>query len=839
MPEPDLSSLPASLAKSLPDLPVASILPALCRALDEAGRAVLAAPPGAGKTTLVPLALLEASWRSAGRLVIVEPRRLAARAAARRMASMLGEAVGETVGYRVRLDSRVSEKTVIEVVTPGVFTRMALDDPELGTVAAVVFDEFHERGLETDFGLALAIDIRAGLREDLRIVVMSATLDTAKVAALLDGAPVVESSGRAFPVEIRHRDRPPREPIDATMARAVTEVHASETGSILAFLPGQAEIRRTIARLEGRFGDDTRVVALYGGLDGAEQDAAIRPPVPGTRKIVLATAIAETSITIDGVRIVVDGGLSRQPVFEPATGITRLETVPVSRAAADQRAGRAGRTEPGIALRLWREQQTAALPSFAPPEMLAADLSGLVLDCAAWGVGDPRELSFIDPPPERALDQARGLLETLGAFHPIGGLSQRGRTMRRLGLPVRDAAMIVAAAEAGSGTKKAARLAVLLGEPALGGTAIDLDERLRRFAADRTPRAVAARKLAGRLARQARDAHGGPEGETETNAPTVGTLLLPGYADRLAIARGGRGRFRMATGRGAAVDEAQAIAGAQFLVVADCTGRAREHRVLAAAVLTRPEVEAGLDGRIETVDECTFDARARAVRARRIRRFDAIVLQEEPRARPDPQAVTSALCEGVRLLGVDALPFGKAGRQLRERLGFLHRILGAPWPDVSDTALVERLDEWFAPFQPGVDRFDAIAPGSLGEGLRSLVPPERLHTLGHLAPTHFTTPLGTRHPIRYDGEEPVLPVRVQELFGLCEHPSIAGDRFPLVLELLSPAHRPLQTTRDLPGFWAGSWKDVRADMRGRYPKHPWPEDPLQAAPTNRTRSRER
>lgn len=821
------------MAMRLPDLPVGAVLPAVGDALERAGRAVLAAPPGAGKTTLVPLHLLGAGWRRDGRIVLIEPRRLAARAAARRMASLLGEEVGATVGYRMRLDTRVSPATRIEVVTEGVFTRMVLDDPELPGIAAVIFDEFHERALDADFGLALAIDVRAGLRDDLRILVMSATLDTGRVKALLGGAPVIESKGRAFPVEVRHRERPAGEPIEAAMARAVIEALHEEPGSILAFLPGQSEIRRTAERLEGRLPGDTIVTPLYGNLGSREQDLAIRPAPPGKRKVVLATSIAETSITIDGVRVVIDSGLSRQPVFEPSTGITRLETVRLARASADQRAGRAGRTEPGVAIRLWRAEQTAALAAFRPPEILASDLSGLVLDCAAWGVTEPATLSFLDPPPAAALAEARLLLADLGAIDEAGAPTERGKLMRKLGLPARIAAMVVAAAETKGDFVAAARLGVLLGEPGLGGSTIDLDDRLRRFATDRGERAQASRRLAdGIAARAGGRRHAG--GETHAAA---GALLIAAFPDRVAMQRGGRGRFVMANGRGAVVDEADRLAGAAFLVVADLTGRAAAQRVLAAAETTRQAVVETLGNRIVTEDECAFDRDSRTVRARRVKKLGAIVFEETPLPRPTGEAAAAALAEGVRALGIDALPWDRSSRQLRDRLGFLHRTIGGDWPDIADAALLERLEEWFVPFQAGVIRFEEIRPSALADGLMALVPYPLQREIARLAPMRFAVPTGSEIAIRYDGEEPVLSVRVQELFGLDTHPAIAGGGLPLVVELLSPAHRPIQTTRDLPGFWRGSWRDVRAEMRGRYPKHVWPENPLDADPTTRAKPR--
>ncbi len=822
-----------AIGQSLPVLPVTGVLSELADALSTEVRAVLSAPPGAGKTTMVPLWLLDQAWCT-GKIILLEPRRLAARAAAARMASLLQEDVGERVGYRMRLDNRISSRTRIEVVTEGVFARMILDDPELQGVSAVIFDEFHERSLDADFGLALALDVQAGLREDLRILVMSATLDVERVAALLGAPPVIRSEGRSFPVDVRYRDRTSGERIEDAMAAAILSLHATETGSILAFLPGQAEIRRTAERLEGRLGGPagaaTNIVPLYGNLSQKEQDLAIRPAPAGTRKVVLATSIAETSITIDGVTIVIDSGQQRLPVFEPSTGITRLETVRVSRASADQRAGRAGRTEPGIAVRLWHPGQTSALEPFTPPQILASDLSGLVLDMAHWGVQDPAALAFLDPPPKAAFQEAKLLLAELGALDRTGSVTSRGRLMRQLALPPRLAAMAISGSEAGYG-RDASLLAVLLTEQGLGGSDVDLDERLRRFRSERGERADNARKLSDRLQAQL------PRPPTSAGPVLAGPLLLHAYPDRIALQRGGRGRFVLANGRGAELEQTERLAGSTMLVVADLTGRAARARILAAAEISRDAVEADLPQAIETRAECIFDQASGQVRARQVTRLGAIVLDEKPLPRPQGEEAARALADGVQALGIRALPFSKEGMQLRERIGFLHRSIGEPWPDISDEALLRRLDEWFVPFQQTASGLSTITPQSLTEGLRSLVPHAALQDLNRLAPTHFEAPTGQRHPIQYDGEEPVLTIRVQELFGLRSHPAVAGGRLPLVLELTSPAHRPIQTTRDLAGFWAGSWRDVRADMRGRYPRHPWPEDPANSMPTTRAKPR--
>ena len=816
----------SDLAARYQELPVSDVLAPLRAALAEAPSAVLAAPPGAGKTTLVPLVLAEEPWLS-GKIILIEPRRLAARAAARRMAAMLCEEVGGTVGYRMRLDTKVSARTRIEVVTEGVFTRMALSSPDLEGIDCVIFDEFHERALEADFGLALALDIQSGLREDLRILVMSATLDTSRVAALMDDCPVIESLGRSHPVEIRHLDRSPGERIEAAMTSAIESVHRTETGSILAFLPGQGEIRQVASRLEGRLGPLTDIQPLYGGLTSQEQDAAIKPAPEGRRKVVLATPVAESSITIDGVRIVIDSGLVRQPVYEPSTGITRLETIRASQASADQRAGRAGRTAPGIAVRLWRAEQTKALPAFSTPQVLASDLSAMVLDCLAWGVRDPRDLRFIDQPPEAAIAEARVLLESLGAIDADGGLTERGKRMRALALPPRLAAMVISGQEEGHG-HAAAELAVLLTEQGLGGQDADLEVRLSRFRGDRSPRGTAARALAARLA--------GGKASAADPCP-ASALLVHAFPDRIARQRGARGKFVLANGRGAMIDETDRLAGSDFLVIADMSGKAQAARILAAAELSGEALDEVLDSRTVQSEECVFDPQSGSVRARRISRLGAITLSETPLPKPDAAAAMAVLCGAIRKLGFKALPFSAPGLQLRDRIGFLNRSLGAPWPDVSDEALLEGLETWFAPYQPGVLSLKSIDRDGLNEGLLSLCGPGARKELDRLAPTHYEAPTGSRLPIRYDEDSPVVAIRVQELFGETRHPAIAGGRLPLTLELLSPAHRPIQTTRDLPGFWRGSWADVRADMRGRYPRHPWPENPAEAAPTHRAKPR--
>nr|WP_132030427.1 ATP-dependent helicase HrpB [Aquabacter spiritensis] len=818
-------------------LPIDDALPALRAALAAQPCAVLVAPPGAGKTTRVPLALMDEAWVGGGKILVLEPRRLAARAAAARMSQSLGEAVGGRVGYRVRLKSEVSRHTRIEVITEGVFTRMILDDPELSGVAAVLFDEFHERSLDADLGLALALDAQRGLREDLRLLAMSATLDGARVAALLGtagaAAPVIESAGRAFPVDTRYLGRDPRTGIDRQTADAVLRALSAETGSVLVFLPGAGEIRRVESLLRERVGDPAiDIVPLFGALDAAAQDQAVAPAPPGRRKVVLATSIAETSLTIAGVRVVVDSGLARVPRFEPDVGLTRLETVRVSRAAADQRRGRAGRTEPGICYRLWTEGETASLAPFAPPEILAADLSGLVLDLAAWGVRDPRSLAFLDPPPLPALGEARALLTLLGALDAGGAVTPLGRRMALLPLPPRLAHMVVMGADAGAGLQ-AAEIAAVLVERGLGGDSVDLAHRLEDFRRDRSRRADEARRLAARWS----EAAGGAARRTAPPSPAA--LLVRAFPDRVARARGDGTRFVLANGRGAVMDAALPLARAPYLAVAELSGRADAARILLAAALPEEDLERLFDSQIHTTTEIAFDREAAAVRARETRRLGALVLAERPRPVAADATCAQVLARGIADLGLHRLPFTAALWQWRDRVGFLRRAEGEPWPDLSDAALTASLEDWLAPFLLGKSALAEIGADDLSNALRALLPHGLSARLEAEAPTHYEAPTGSRLPIHYGEDGPVLPVRVQEMFGLKTHPTIAGGRVPLTLALLSPAHRPIQVTRDLPQFWRGSWRDVRADMRGRYPKHPWPEDPEAAPATNRAKPRTR
>jgi ATP-dependent helicase HrpB len=814
-------------------LPIDAALPDLTAALRGNTAAVLVAPPGAGKTTRVPLVLAREDWAQKAeqrcRILVLEPRRLAARAAAERMAQTLAERVGDTVGLRVRFGSKISSRTRIEIITEGIFTRLILDDPMLDGVSAVIFDEFHERSLDADLGLALARDVQQGLREDLRILVMSATIDGARIARLLGDAPVIASEGRAFAVETRYVGRDAR-PIEPQVADTIIRAMRADTGSLLAFLPGAAEIRRTKALLEGRTEPSTDVVALYGALTGDEQDRAIAPAPPGRRKIVLATSIAETSITIAGVRIVVDSGLARVPRYEPDVGVTRLETVRVSRAAADQRRGRAGRTEPGVCYRLWDEPQTAALEPFARPEILAADLSSFALDLAAWG-GGPDQLALLDPPPKAAFTEAKALLSELGAIDGDGRITAEGKLLRRLPLPPRLARMVVDAGAEGDALP-AAEIATLIGERGLGGDNVDLRERLNALRRDRSPRGRDARAMAQRWAEIPPSSQG--EGES-----SVGALLALAYPERIAKNRGGAaGEFLLANGRGATIDPTSPLAREPFLAVAELAGTAAQGRILSAAPITLAEIEARFSDRIAAREEIAFDPASASLRGRRSRRLGAIALSDQPMPVAANDDTAQKLADGVAGLGMHRLPWTKSLQQWRDRVMFLRASEGEEWPDLSDAALTQTVNIWLAPALAAKTALGDITADELNTAVRALLPWPLQRRLDAEAPTHFAAPTGSQVTIDYEAEGgPKIAIRVQELFGLDRHPAIAGGKVPLLIELLSPAHRPVQMTRDLPGFWRGSYAAVRAEMRGRYPKHPWPEDPIAAPATRRAKPR--
>ncbi|MTH97475.1 ATP-dependent helicase HrpB [Roseibium sp. RKSG952] len=809
-------------------LPIDTVLPELLAALEASPSAVLVAEPGAGKTTRVPLALLEASWRGGGKILVLEPRRLAARAAARRMAEELGEQVGGTVGYRVRMESRIGPGTRIEVITEGVFTRMIIEDPELTGIAAVLFDEYHERSLDSDLGLALALDVQSALRDDLKIVPMSATLDAAAVSALLDDAPVIKSSGRSFPVDTRYIDRKPDKRIEEQVAVAIRQALAEETGSILVFLPGQGEIRKTAGLLSAKLPAGCQLAPLYGALEAKAQDAAIRPAPAGTRKIVLASAIAQTSLTIEGVRVVIDSGLARVPRYEAQTGLTRLATVRVSRASADQRRGRAGRTGPGVCYRLWSEAQTSALPLADPPEILEADLSDLVLDLAAWGTSDPSQLRFPDPPPPPAWTEAVKLLKALDALGDDARLTRQGKDLARLPLHPRLAHMLLSATATGQGAT-AALLAAILSEPGLGGRSPDLRVRLRQLRDDKSPRAKDAKALAARWRKLA-----GAQ-DTPIDLEAAGSLLALAYPDRVAQARGARGRFRLANGRGAELPEEDPLAGEPFLVIADIQGKAANGRIVLSAPVSLPDIENLFANHIQDEDVVRLE-RDGSIKARRVRRYEALEFSARIIRDPAPELVAEALLQEIKRIGVARLPWTKDQMRLRGRVAYARSNGLDHLPDLSDAALGNSLDAWLEPFLSGKTSLATIDAACLGDALAVLLPHSYLADLNAQAPSHFTAPTGSTVPVDYSADAgPTISIRVQELFGLTRHPSVCNGKIPLTLELLSPAQRPIQITRDLPGFWKGSWADVKADMRGRYPRHPWPDDPTGAEATRRVK----
>lgn len=810
-------------------LPIDAVVPDLVAALEARSAAVLVAPPGAGKTTRVPLALLDAAWLGRQKVLILEPRRIAARAAADRMAKTLNEHVGDTVGLRARMVSKSGPRTRIEVITEGVFTRMILEDPSLAGIGAVLFDEFHERSLDADLGLALALDTQRALRNDLRLLVMSATLDGARVASLLDHATIIESQGRAYPVETIYLGREARFRLEDQVTEAIGRALREQAGSLLVFLPGQGEIKRVLERLQDSIADPNVIIApLYGAMEMAAQDRAVEPSPAGRRKIVLATSIAETSLTIEGVRVVIDSGLQRVPRFEPGAGVTRLETVRVSRASADQRRGRAGRTEAGVCYRLWDEPQTSSLRPFTEPEILSADLSGLLLDLAEWGVTEPATLSWLDPPPGPAVAAARAELQTIAALGVDGRITAEGRRVRSLPLPPRLAKMVLL-----SGSPKAAELAALLVERGLGGNDTDLEHRLLNFRRDRSRRADEMRRLAAGWAKIA-----GPK--RQTNDDSIAATLALAYPDRIAKARGAPGQFLLANGRGAYVEPADTLARFPYLVVAELQGSAAQTRILAAAPMTEIEVLAVAKDRIVERDELTYDDTAQAVRARRVRRLGAMTLTSQVHSVAPSQEAAALIARGAASAGIDGLPWSKEQVQLRHRVAFVRAAEGtrSTLPDLSGSTLGDTVESWLAPFLTHATKLAEINAAVLQQALDELVSWTNRRQLDVEAPTQFEAPTGNKYPIDYDGPgAPSLSIRVQELYGLKEHPTIAGGRLALTLILLSPASRPIQITRDLPGFWAGSWSSVKADMKGRYPRHLWPDDPAHATPTARAKPR--
>ncbi|EJF91201.1 ATP-dependent helicase HrpB [Bartonella tamiae] len=807
-------------------LPICDVLPKIDAALEQTGTCVLIAPPGAGKTTIVPLHLLKKTFKDKGKIILLEPRRLAARSAAKRMAQLLGEDVGQTVGYQMRLDSKISSKTKILVVTEGVFARMIVDDPELTDIKAVLFDEFHERSIDADFGLALALDVRQSLRPDLSMIVMSATLEGRQVANLLQNAPIIESLGRSYPVEIIYEPRKSTHSIEQAMATTIKKWLLKEEGSILAFLPGQKEIKKTATLLAPLLNTTTHLALLYGGMDLADQDQAIRRSVKGHRKIVLATSIAESSLTIDDIRIVIDSGLSRIPFYDAASSMTKLQTVKASRDSIDQRAGRAGRTMKGLAIRLWHQGQTASLPSHSHPEILSADLSNLILESTAFGIKNIENLSFLDKPPLAHISEAKSLLTRLEALDKDGHLTLIGQAMRNKALPVRLAAMLLKAEYLNLGYL-AGEIAVILTERGLGGTDIDLDIRLDNFRKDTSERAKKARALIKRLT----------SAKYSNHHQKTAYLLMLAWPDRIAKARSQHGFFILSNGRGATLDTASPLAKAPYLVIGDISGKADNARILSAAALDEKTMQNAMHKDFITRIELDFDKETKNFKAIKRTKLGALTIHESAHSLPKGEEANNALLDVIRHHGLNILPWEKQTKALRERLDWVFRQFGKPWPDMSDKALIDGLEDWLLPFLKGDARLDTIDKKKLSDALTSLVPYALQSDLLHMAPTHFTVPTGSSIPIHYEGDIPVLSVRVQEVFGLAHHPTIAKGKIPLMIELLSPAGRPIQITRNLPLFWQGSWADVRIDMKGRYPKHPWPENPLNAPATKHVKKR--
>jgi len=808
---------------SAPGLPVHVVLPELLAALRGHPSAVLIAPPGAGKTTSVASALLAEDWCE-GTVILLSPRRVAARAAAERMAELLGEQPGGTIGYLTRLDSKRSAATRVLVMTEAIFVSTILGDPELAGVSAVLFDEAHERHLDSDLGLALAIESQQVLRPDLRLLVMSATLDGARFAGLLgsngNGAPVIESEGKAWPLAIRWLGARPDLRVEDAMVSAVITAWREETGDVLAFLPGVGEIERTRERLADKL-PQALVLPLHGQCEPAVQRAAIRRDAQGRRRIVLATAIAETSLTLEGVSVVVDAGLSRRAEYDKPAGVTRLVTHRASQAAAAQRAGRAARQGPGVAYRLWEEASHAGRPAFDPPEMLTSDLAPLLLSLAQWGAGDPAAMAWIDPPPAAAMAAARSKLESLGALDGEGRITAHGRSMAALPMEPPLAHMLLFAAEHGT-AREAARLALLLQERGLGGRGEDLAQRLDRWNGDRSGRAEASRKLAARWERLA-----GAQGRGDM---PLGVLLAEGFPDNLAKRRDASGEnWLTAGGRGLRLDPASSLARAEWLAVGEAQGDAKGARITGAVAFGEAEVLRHLAHRIERRSTLRWMAEERRVEALLEQRLGAITIGRGPDPAPDGDAIAAFLVERIREQGLELVPFSHASLSLLKRARF------AGLTAFAEEALLAAAEDWLSPLL--TRRLDALKPGALHDALRNRLTYEDRQQLDRLAPPEFVSPAGTHHAIDYEDEGgPSVEVRVQALFGLDRHPTFGQPPQPLLLKLTSPGGKPIQLTRDLPGFWRGSWRDVVRDMKGRYPKHRWPDAPWTEDPGLKTKN---
>ncbi len=823
--------------------PIDELLPQLLATLANYPCAVVQAPPGAGKTTRVPLALLEANWLAEKKIIMLEPRRIAARAAARFMAASLGERVGETVGYRVRLDNKVGPNTRVEVVTEGILTRMLQDDPALEAYGIVIFDEFHERNLNSDLGLALCLDAQQGLREDLKILVMSATLDGAAVSKLLDDAPVLTSEGRSYPVTIHHQTlnhnyTRERSRFLADVASQIVNALQVEEGSVLAFLPGAGEIHQVHAALEAaNLGNNIVLAPLFGQLTPTEQDAAIQPAPAGMRKVVLASAIAETSLTIEGIRIVIDSGLMRFPRFDPNTGLTQLVTLPVSQASADQRCGRAGRLQAGVCYRLW-SHATHLLPQ-ASAEILDADLAPLLLELAQWGVSDVNSLHWIDPPPAPHVAQARELLQQLDALEPEGRITAHGKSMAQWGAHPRLAHMMLRAKSIGVGALACEVAAILSDRDILRGAATresDLQLRVEALR-DNTQRY----KIDQGALRQVREASAQWQRQlqvrTDPSAHDVhllGVVLAFAYPDRIGRRRENSTRYLLSNGRGAILGEGDPLCTEEFIVAAHLDG-AREARIFLAAGLHREDLVRYHSENIHSQAVVYWDNRNACVQARMQQRIGELVIADAPMSDIEPEVMVSALLEGIRLRGLACLPWTESARELQARIQFVHKHIDTDWPDVSDAHLLATLETWLSPYLHNMSRLSHLDRLDLHNILLAQLSYEQQRRLDQLVPTHISVPSGSRIRVDYTQFPPVLAVRLQEMFGLAETPRIAAGKIAVLLHLLSPAQRPVQITQDLAGFWQTSYHEVKKDLKGRYPKHHWPDDPLQAQATARAK----
>ena len=833
-------------------LPIEDVLPILRRTLTEGRNALLTAAPGAGKTTRVPLALLDSPWVDEKKLLMLEPRRLAARAAAHRMAATLGESVGETVGYRMRLDTKVGPKTRIEVVTEGILGRLLQHDPALSTYAIVLFDEFHERSVQADTGLALCLEAQRIFRPDLRLLVMSATLDCGPVADLLGNAPIIACEGRMFPVETRYLDQPFSGQLDVAVVQSIRRSLAQDQGSLLVFLPGMAEIRRVERKLLDLNLDSNILIApLHGDLPQDAQDRALARAQPGMRKIVLATSIAETSLTIDGIRVVIDAGLSRLPRFDPRSGLSRLETIRVTQDSAEQRRGRAGRLESGVCIRLWTSAEHQSLSPRRPPEILDADLAPLLLELALWGTANPAELSWLTPPPPGASAQARELLTGLGALNETGQITAHGKQMAELALHPRLAHMLLKAAPLQL-SHLACELAALLSERDIlrgpsGWRNVDLRLRLDVLHGqhDHAAGATVDRAACQRVKRTAdmwqRQLPGSVRSDRQDSLDGVGLLLALAYPDRIAQRQNENNtRYLMANGRGALFGNPDPLGSEDYLVIAALDGGTQWARIDLAAPIQLHDLETLYMDQIQVIDEVSWDDTTQAVRATKQRRLGSLVLSEQGLSKPDPSMISTALLERIRRVGLNKLAWTPEIREWRARVAFLRRIEGheSRWPDLSDEALLRTLDAWLGPYMKGLTTLDRVTRLDLTRPLHALLSWEQSRQLDHLAPMYLTVPSGSNVRVEYETPDlPVLAVRLQEMFGCKDTPRLVNGKIPVMLHLLSPARRPVQITKDLSSFWKSTYVEVKKELRGRYPKHSWPDDPLTAPPTAKSKRR--